>query len=132
MSTRGSTRNRGNDLRQLWTRLVFNILVSNTDDHLRNHGFILESDGWRLAPAYDVNPNVEKPDHALAIDGNDTSPDVDLALATAKLHGIKAQEASQIVEKLKRSVRAWPTQAKALGLPRSEVDLMAAAFKVTA
>ena len=67
LGTSGSTRHRADDLRQLWTR-VFNLLVSNTDDHLRNHGFIMESDGWRLAPAYDLNANVERTAHTLAID----------------------------------------------------------------
>ncbi len=132
LSTRGSTRSRARDLRQLWTRAVFNILVSNTDDHLRNHGFILEPDGWRLAPAYDVNPNVEKRDHALAIDATDTTGDVSLALATAKLYGLKAADASRILKSVEQAVRSWRVQAKALGLPRSEIELMAAAFRATA
>jgi serine/threonine-protein kinase HipA len=130
LSTRGSTRNRARDLRQLWTRAVFNILVSNTDDHLRNHGFILEPDGWRLAPAYDVNPNVEKRDHALAIDATDTTGDVGLAMATAKLYGLKAADASRILKDVEQAVRSWRIQARAPGLPRAEVDLMASAFKV--
>ena len=132
LSTRGSTRNRARDLRQLWTRAVFNILVSNTDYHLRNHGFILEPDGWRLAPAYDVNPNVEKRDHALAIDATDTTGDVDLAMATAKLYGLKAADASRILKDVEQAVLSWRAQAKTLGLPRSEIELMAAAFKETA
>ena len=132
LSTRGSTRSRARDLRQLWTRAVFNILVSNTDDHLRNHGFILEPDGWRLAPAYNVNPNVEKRDHALAIDATDTTGDVSLALATAKLYGLKAADASRILKSVEQAVRSWRVQAKALGLPRSEIELMAAAFRATA
>jgi serine/threonine-protein kinase HipA len=129
LSTRGSTRNRARDLRQLWIRVVFNILVSNTDDHLRNHGFILEPDGWRLAPAYDVNPDVEKRDHALAIDATDTTGGVDLAMATAKLYGLKAADASRILKSVEQAVCSWRAQAKAHRLPRSETELMAAAFR---
>jgi len=131
LSTRGSTRNRARDLRQLWIRVVFNILVSNTDDHLRNHGFILEPDGWRLAPAYDVNPNVGKRDHALAIDATDTTGDVDLAMATAKLYGLKAADASRILKGVEQAVRSWRVQAKAQGLPRAEIELMDVAFKAS-
>jgi serine/threonine-protein kinase HipA len=111
---------------------VFNILVSNTDDHLRNHGFILESDGWRLAPAYDVNPKVEKGDHALAIDATDTTGDVGLAMATAKLYGLKASDASRILKNVEQAVRSWRVQAKAHRLPGSEIELMASAFRLTA
>lgn len=131
LSTRGSTRNRARDLRQLWTRLVFNILVSNTDDHLRNHGFILESDGWRLAPAYDVNPNIEKRDHALAIDATDTTGDVDLAMAAAKLYGLKSADASRLLKSVEKAVSAWRVQAKVHRLPRAEVELMDVAFKAS-
>ena len=129
LSTRGSTQNRSRDLRQLWTRAVFNILVSNTDDHLRNHGFILEPDGWRLAPAYDVNPNVERRDHALAIDATDTTGDVGLAMATAKLYGLKAADASRILKSVEEAVRSSRALAKAHSLPRSEIELMGAAFR---
>ena len=71
LSTRGSPKHKQADLRELWSRIVFNILVSNRDDHLRNHGFILAPDGWRLAPAFDLNPNIERSHHQLAIDSND-------------------------------------------------------------
>jgi len=129
LSARGSTRNRACDLRQLWTRVVFNILVSNTDDHLRNHGFIFEPDGWRLAPAYDVNSSIEKRDHALAIDEKDTTSDLELALATAAYYGLKPAEASRLAKRVAQTVRTWPAEARALGLPRTEVEQMSGAFK---
>jgi serine/threonine-protein kinase HipA len=67
------------DLKQLWRRIVFNILISNTDDHLRNHGFILTDEGWRLSPAYDVNPSIDKDGLALNIDMNNNLLDIELA-----------------------------------------------------
>jgi serine/threonine-protein kinase HipA len=129
LSTRGSTRHRTDDLKQLWTRVVFNILVSNTDDHLRNHGFILEPDGWRLAPAYDLNANIERTAHALSIDAADTTPDVGLALDTAEYYGLDAASAGRILRKVKGTLRTWTERAAALRLPREEVDLMAQAFR---
>lgn len=129
LSTRGSTAHRAADLRQLWTRVVFNILVSNTDDHLRNHGFILESDGWRLAPAYDMNPNLDKRTHTLAIDTHDTTSDIGLALATAKFYGLKPAQAREIADATRQVVSTWRDVATSLKLPRVEVEQLAVAFK---
>jgi serine/threonine-protein kinase HipA len=129
LSTRGSAEHKQEDLRQLWTRVVFNILISNTDDHLRNHGFILEPDGWRLAPAYDQNPNVEKGTHALAIDTDDPTPDVNRALETAAYYGLKPETAKGILASVKRAVSGWATAAKALRIPREEIERVAEAFR---
>jgi len=129
LSTRGSARHRAGDLRQLWTRVVFNVLVSNTDDHLRNHGFILENDGWRLAPAFDVNANIERSAHMLAIDTRDTTPDVGLALETAPYYELQKAEAEKILRRARNVVRTWPERARTLRLPREETELMSAAFR---
>ncbi len=129
LGTRGSTRYRSDDLRQLWTRVVFNILVSNTDDHLRNHGFILEPDGWRLAPAYDLNANVERTAHTLAIDTTDTMPDVELALSTAPYYDLSDSEARRILDSVKRAVGSWRDRASQLRLSREEMEMMALAFR---
>lgn len=129
LGMRGSPVHRAGDLRQLWTRVVFNILVSNTDDHLRNHGFILEADGWRLAPAYDVNPSVERRAHALAIDEADTVPDVGLALGTAKYYGVGAKDAEKILGKVRKAVDEWPAHARRLRISREQSDFMANAFE---
>lgn len=120
------------DLQQLWTRMVFNILVSNTDDHLRNHGFIMEDGGWRLAPAYDVNPNPDKATHALAIDARNPSSDVALARDTARHYGLTPQGADGIISETARVVSSWATRARALGIPRSEIEALARTFKVPA
>jgi serine/threonine-protein kinase HipA len=129
LSTRASARHKGDDLEQLWTRVVFNILVSNTDDHLRNHGFILEADGWRLAPAYDLNANPDRPPHTLAIDATDNTPDVELALATAEYYGLESAAARRILARVRRVVASWTEKAAALRLPREETELMAQAFR---
>ena len=129
LSTRGSVRHRAGDLRQLWARVAFNILTSNTDDHLRNHGFILAADGWRLAPAYDVNANIERTAHSLAIDANDPTPDVELAVATAPYYGIKESDARKNLKQIKKAVGSWKQHASALRLPREEVERMAVAFQ---
>jgi len=130
LSTRGSASQRATDLRQLWTRVVFNILVSNTDDHLRNHGFILERDGWRLAPAYDMNPNLGKRTHTLLIDTHGASPDLNLAMATAEFYGLKQPQAREIAEATKQVVSTWRGVATSLKLPRVEIEQLAGAFKV--
>jgi serine/threonine-protein kinase HipA len=128
LSTRGSAAHRKRDLRELWMRVVFNLLVSNTDDHLRNHGFILEGDGWRLAPAYDVNPNVERLAHTLAIDERDGSPDLQLAMDTAEYYLLKPADARKLLESTKAAVRGWAQEASRLGIPRSEIEGMRPAF----
>jgi serine/threonine-protein kinase HipA len=128
LSTRGTPDHKDEDLRELWTRVVFNILVSNRDDHLRNHGFILAADGWRLAPAFDVNPNIEKGRHHLAIDAGDSTPDVDLALSTAGFYGLSDGQARDILGRVKRAVSRWQTVAALNHLSRAEIELMAQAF----
>jgi serine/threonine-protein kinase HipA len=128
LSTRGSARHRSDDLRQLWTRVAFNIHVGNTDDHLRNHGFILEADGWRLAPAYDLNANVDRRVHTLAIDERDPTPDPALLLQTAPYYGLKSADAETILSRVRQVVATWGEIARRLQLPRDETQLMAAAF----
>lgn len=129
LSTRGSATHRRQDLRELWMRVVFNLLVSNTDDHLRNHGFILESDGWRLAPAYDVNPNVEKSAHTLAIDERDSSPDVALALKTAEYYLLNQSEARRIFDSIAATVKNWSDVAANFRISRAEVEATRPAFE---
>ena len=128
LSTRGSPAHKDEDLRELWTRVAFNILVSNRDDHLRNHGFILAADGWRLAPAYDLNPNINSAHHHLAIDTSDPTPDVNLALSTAEFYGLSDGQAGEILQRVRRAVSRWQTVAAIHHLSRAEIELMAQAF----
>lgn len=116
------------ELAQLFRRVVFNILVANRDDHLRNHGFFVEPDGIRLAPAYDMNPAPEKPEHAIAIDDQLAAPDLSRAIATADLYGINKAEANRITAEVNKAVAGWRETAEASGASRAEILLMEPAF----
>ncbi len=118
------------DLHQLWKRIVFNILISNTDDHLRNHGFLLTREGWRLAPAYDVNPSIDKVGHALNIDMENNSSDLLLAKSTAPWFRLGDKELSHIIDEVKTAVSSWRKIASQMGISKQEQALMAPAFKV--
>ncbi|MDD4191056.1 MAG: HipA domain-containing protein [Mangrovibacterium sp.] len=118
------------DLKQLWRRIVFNILISNTDDHLRNHGFVLTDEGWRLSPAYDVNPSVDKDGLALNIDMDNNALDIELAKSVGPYFRLNEKEMNDILDDIKSSVSGWQRIANQLDIPRSEQILMAGAFKV--
>ena len=115
------------DLEELWTRIAFNVLVSNTDDHLRNHGFLLTPNGWRLAPAFDMNPNPTGTGLALDIDESDNALNLDLVRSVA--HYFRVSEPSAILDRLDSAISAWRDIAQALGIPQSEQDALAVAFR---
>lgn len=117
------------DCRQLFRRVVFNILIHNTDDDLRNHGFLIDSEGIRLSPAYDLNPSIERQDLSLAINEVETACDVAIAIEACEGYGLARREAEVILKEVKSAVGEWRGQAAALGIPRSEQALMAAAFE---
>ena len=117
------------DLRELWQRIVFNIFVSNTDDHLRNHGFILTEKGWILSPAFDINPNEDGTGLSLNISLDDNSLDLDLALEVAEYFRLTKQDTLMIIESIKKSVKKWRSVANKYQLPRSEQELMAKVFE---
>jgi serine/threonine-protein kinase HipA len=116
------------DLEELWRRIVFFICISNTDDHLRNHGFLLTRQGWRLAPAYDVNPTPHGNGLHLNISETDNSQDLDLALKVAPYFRVKHTQALEIVKDSVSVVANWRTVAKSLGIGRDEQERMASAF----
>ena len=118
------------DLEQLWRRILFNILVSNTDDHLRNHGFLLSRTGWRLSPAYDLNPNEYGTGLKLNISETDNSLEVDLAMEVSGYFKLKAEKANKIQKEMINVVMQWSVFAKKLGLSNNEIDTMKSAFKV--
>ncbi|PTU03250.1 toxin HipA [Pseudomonas sp. HMWF031] len=119
------------DLRELWSRIVFNILVSNTDDHLRNHGFILDPGrGWRLSAAYDINPVVHADGLKLNITDADNALDLELAREVAEYFRVSRADAENIIDRFKYVVSQWPTLAQALGLSKREQDNMAPAFRL--
>ncbi len=112
------------DLAQLFRRLLFNILVGNRDDHLRNHGFIREPSGWRLSPAFDINPNTAKQTHALAIDSKNTEPDIRVAMDQAGLYRLDQKAAQSMLDEVRNAIADWRTEARKLQLPAVEVQRM--------
>ncbi len=118
------------DLEELWRRVVFNIAISNTDDHLRNHGFLLTPRGWTLSPAYDVNPSPHGAGLALNISMDDNSLDFDLALTMAPQFRVSAPRARETVKTIKRVVGRWRETALKLKIPRRGIEEMEPAFNV--
>lgn len=128
LSDSGAQGHIGGDLEQLFRRLVFNVLVGNRDDHLRNHGFIREATGWRLSPAFDINPNASKLEHALSLDGNSAVPDIDAVLDTAAFYRLTDPEAKEIATDIRKVVARWREEATRLKLSRQEVQRMESVF----
>ncbi|MDB5153113.1 MAG: putative DNA-binding transcriptional regulator [Mucilaginibacter sp.] len=118
------------DLQQLWRRLVFNIAISNTDDHLRNHGFILSAKGWRLSPAFDLNPSVDKDGLELNIDTHNNALDFDLAKEVGEYFQLKEKQMDEIIDEVLYVTGTWKEKAASIGISRSEQERMARAFRV--
>lgn len=120
------------DMKELWRRIVFTIMVSNTDDHLRNHGFIYERHkGWRLSPAYDINPTpIEIAPRILttSIDFYDNSASLETAMRVAKDFRLKKEEALFIIKEVASAVEQWRSVASEFGLSKRECDRMSSAF----
>ncbi|MEY4876837.1 MAG: hypothetical protein RL708_1986 [Bacteroidota bacterium] len=118
------------DLEELWRRIVFNIAIKNTDDHLRNHGFVLSERGWKLSPAYDINPNEYGTGLSLNISETDNSLNLDLALSVAPYFRIDAKKGAAIIKKIKTTVSNWQSIAKEFGITKQEQNRMEQAFTV--
>lgn len=118
------------DLEELWRRIVFFICVSNVDDHLRNHGFLLEARGWSLSPLYDVNPVAYGDGLTLNISETDNAQELDLARETAAHFRIKPKRADEIIAGVTEAVRGWDGTAAKAGIPREERERMAPAFRI--
>ncbi len=116
------------DLEQLFRRVAFNVAIGNRDDHLRNHGFVLAANGWRLAPAFDVNPNIDKADHVLNIDDSDNRPDLQTVLGTAAFYGLTPEHARHVIGEVAHAVDGWRDAAKRTGITKADVDITAVAF----
>ncbi len=117
------------DLGQLWRRIVFNIAISNTDDHLRNHGFILTKKGWILSPAFDINPSIDKDGLALNIDTENNALDFELAKSIGGYFQLSDSSMNTIMHEVKTVVSNWEKIARQIGISRSEMEMMASAFK---
>lgn len=120
------------DLKELWKRIVFSILISNTDDHLRNHGFLYVNEaGWKLSPLYDVNPSCDNKNVlSTYITETDNSQSLDLALEVCEYFEISIETAKTIILDMKNKIKNWKTVAKQFGLSKSEIDKMEVAFKI--
>jgi serine/threonine-protein kinase HipA len=120
------------DLEQLWRRIIFYILISNTDDHLRNLGFLYRGRaGWSLSPAYDLNPvPVELKPRVLTtnIDLDDGTASLDLALSVAEYFNLTSDHAKAVTAEVAKGVALWRREASALGISRTEIDEMSSAF----
>jgi serine/threonine-protein kinase HipA len=117
------------DLGELWRRIVLSIAVHNTDDHLRNHGFLLTGSGWLLSPAFDLNPDPEGSGLSLNISETDNALSFDLALEVAPFFRLDSGTADGILRQVRDAVRGWRRQARRLGIPPAEQDLTASAFE---
>lgn len=120
-----------NDLQELWKRLVFNMAISNTDDHLRNHGFLLSKSGWRLSPMYDTNPVPYGDTLSLNVSETDNSISIDLALESAKYYELSNDGAIEISNSILSTVKEnWEKLAVKYGISRNEIEYMRPAFYV--
>jgi serine/threonine-protein kinase HipA len=121
------------DMEALWRRMVFTILISNTDDHLRNHGFLYEgSDGWSLSPAYDLNPvptDIKPRILTTTINEDDGTASLALAMSVAKYFELDSAKAREIAKQVGKAVSKWRTEAAKHGISKSEIDRMASAFE---
>ncbi len=117
------------DLEQLWRRIVFHICVSNVDDHLRNHGFILTATGWRLSPAYDLNPVETATGLKLNISENDNALDLKLAMEVIPYFRLKKERATAIVKEVQDAVKEWRTIALQLRIPNQQLESKSRAFR---
>ncbi len=120
------------DCRELFRRVVFSIMIHNTDDHLRNHGFLIGQRGITLSPAFDLNPSIERGELSLAINEVDSDCDVSIALEAHREYGMSKTEAQEIVVRTRRVVAEWRREAGKLRIPKAEQELMAPAFETAA
>ncbi|MBI2520230.1 MAG: HipA domain-containing protein [Bdellovibrio sp.] len=128
ITTNGSQVN--SDLEELWRRIVFSICISNVDDHLRNHGFLLTGKGWKLSPAYDINPVPDGEGLKLNITETDNSQSLETAKSVIGYFRISPARAEKIIKEVISAVLKWRVHAKALGISVREQDRMARAFRV--
>jgi serine/threonine-protein kinase HipA len=117
------------DLHELWRRIAFSIAVSNTDDHLRNHGFLLTQKGWRLSPVYDVNPNAQGSGLSLNISEDDNALDFALVMEVAPFFRLTRDQATEILHRIRQVGASFRTYADQAGIPRGDQEEMSGAFR---
>ncbi len=120
IATYGQTEYIDRDLEELFTRVIFNVAMANRDDHLRNHGFLRSPAGWRLAPAFDMNPSFRKEEHVLSLNFYDRLPDLEVVISTAEYYRLDTNRAREIMEMVCGVVSGWEGRARKLGLSARE------------
>src|ERR1700732_3971761 len=119
---RGAKQYVESDLEQLFRRVTFNVAIGNRDDHLRNHGFLLTASGWRLAPAFDLNPNNDRAEHVLNIDEHDSRPSLATVIETSEWYVESKDRGAAIVAEVLHETRQWRRAAQALKIARADVE----------
>ena len=119
------------DMKELWHRMLFSVLISNTDDHLRNHGFLKNNaNGWQLSPLYDVNPSCDRTGNLqLNIDENSSAATVEMVMSVAEYVRLNKAEAEKSLDQPHRAVSKWRNIAQTLGIGNGEIARMSAAFE---
>ena len=118
------------DAKELWKRLIFNLCITNADDHLRNHGFLLQNDMWILSPAYDLNPDYEQEQLSLAVNFDNPDRDLRNALEVSEYFRIGMEEGKTIIQKMQTTIKKqWRYLAKKYGIPKAEQEFMKPAFR---
>ena len=131
ISDQGAQNHINTDLEQLYRRVVFNVLIGNRDDHLRNHGCLRDKSGWCLAPAFDMNPSLYKHEHALTLDGQTAAPSLKAVSQTAEdFYRLTRANADAIEKEVTAVVDGWQRRAEQLSMPRFEVQQMKRVFMV--
>ena len=112
-----------NNLRQLYRRVAFNIAIGNTDDHFRNHGFLLTPKGWTLSPAYDMNPTTNEY-QSLLINSSTNKSDLNILLGSSEEYMIGKDEATKIIGEVTNAIKGWRKMADSLGIAKREIELL--------
>ncbi len=128
---RGAKRHVDSDLEQLFRRVAFNVAIGNRDDHLRNHGFILSPTGWRLAPAFDVNPSSDKAEHVLNLDETDNRPNFATVIDSSEWYSLSKDRGAKIVKGITDETRQWRDWAERAQIARADIELMSSAFRLS-
>ena len=115
------------NLEELYRRVAFYIIVGNSDDHFRNHGFLLTRKGWELSPAYDINPTLAE-NQSLLINRSTSESDINILLASAADYMLPEDKAHQIISEVKTAIKLWRIEARRLGLPQRDIDMFAPRF----
>lgn len=115
------------NLEELYRRVAFYIIVGNSDDHFRNHGFLLTRKGWELSPAYDINPTLSD-NQSLLINSSTSESNLDILLESAGEYMLSSEKAKTIIAEVKSAMISWRNEARRLGLPQRDIDMFASRF----